>query len=93
MLQAVGTVNMWTGFFTLMNIVAFPGQIRVIVFASVESGVVRIQTFSAICDGMLTSEVFLTYSEHHAEMLPRFPVCEAEVYIGRFANGWNSVGV
>ena len=60
---------MWMGFSTLMNIVAFPGQIRVIVFASAESGVVKIQRFGAICDGMLTSKVFLTCSEHCAEKL------------------------
>ena len=39
---------MWMGFSTLMNVVAFPGQIRVIVFAGAESGAVRIQTFGAI---------------------------------------------
>ena len=63
---------MWMGFSTLMNVVAFPGQISVIVLASAESGMVRIQIFGAICDGMLTSKVFLTCSEHHVEMLARF---------------------
>ena len=92
-LQAVGTVNMWMGFSTLMNVVAFPGQIRVIVFASIESGVVGIQTFGDICDGMLTFKVFLTCSEHHAEMLARFLVYKAEVHVGRFTNGWKGVGM
>ena len=84
---------MWMGFSPLMNVVAFPGQIRVIVFANAESGVVRIQTFGAICDGMLTSEVFLTCSKHHAKMLARFLVYKAEVHIGRFVNGWNGVSM
>ena len=92
-LQAVGTVNMWMGYSSLMNFIAFPGQIRVIVFASAESGVVRIQTFGAICDGMLTSAVFLTCSKHHAEMLARYLVYKAEVHISRFANGWKGVGM
>ena len=39
---------MWMGFSTLMNVVAFPGQIRVIVLAGVESAVVKIQTFGVI---------------------------------------------
>ena len=42
-----------------MSAIAFPEQIRVIVLAGVESAVVKIQTFGAICDGMLTSDVFL----------------------------------
>ena len=33
---------MWIGFSTLMNVVAFPGQIRMITLAGVESGVVTI---------------------------------------------------
>ena len=84
---------MWMEFSTLMNIVAFPGQIRVIVLASAESGLVRIQTFGAICDGMLTFEVFLTCNEHHAEMLARFLAYKAEVHVGGFANGWKGVGM
>ena len=84
---------MWMGFSTLMNIAAFPGHIRVIVLASAESGMVRIQAFGAICDDMLTSDVFLTCNEHHAEMFARFPVYEAEVYVVGFANGWKGVGM
>ena len=63
---------MWMGFSTVMYIVALSGQVRVIVLAGVESGVVRIQTFGAICDSMLTSEVFLICNEHCEEMLARF---------------------
>ena len=76
-----------------MNLVAFPGQIRVIVLASAESGMVRIQIFGANCDGMLTSRVFLTCSEHLAEMLVRFLAYKAEVHDGGLANGWKGVGV
>ena len=83
---------MWMGFSTLMNVVAFPGQMRLIVFAGAESGVVRIKTFGAICDGMVTSKVFLTCSDHHAEMLARFLGYKAEVHIGGLANGWKGVG-
>ena len=81
------------GFSTLMNVVAFPGQIRVIVFASAESSMVRIQTFGAICNGMLISEVFLICNKHCAEMLDRFLVYKAEAHIGGFANGWKGVGM
>ena len=84
---------MWMSFSTLMNIVAFPGQIRVIVFAGTESGVVRIQTFGAICDGKVTPQDFLSCSKHHAEMLARFLVYKAEVHIGGFVNGWKGVGM
>ena len=78
---------MWMGLSSLMNVVAFPAQIRVIVLASAESGVVRIQIFGAICDGILISKFFLTCSEHHAEMLAGFPAYKAEVHATGFANG------
>ena len=84
---------MWMGFSYLMNVVAFPRQIRVIVLTSVESGMVRIQILCAICDCMLTSKVFLTCSEHLAEMLARFLVYKAEVHFGGFANDWKGVGM
>ena len=64
---------------------------RVIVFTGAVSGVLRIQTFHVICDGILTSEIFLTCSKHSAKMLARFLVCRAEVHIGGFANGWKGV--
>ena len=84
---------MWMGFSTVMNIVAFSGQIRVIVLAGAEGGVVRIETFGAISNGMLTSKVFLTCNEHHADMLARFLAYKAEVHVGGFANGWKGVGM
>ena len=78
-LQAVGILNMCMGFSTLMNVIAFPGQIRVIVLAGVESAVVRIQTFGAIWDGMLMSDVFLICNEHLEEMLAMFLAYKAEI--------------
>ena len=41
-LQAGSILNIWMGFSTLMSIIAFPGQIRVMVLAGVEEAVVRI---------------------------------------------------
>ena len=83
---------MWMGFSTVMNVVAFPGHIRVIMLAGAEDGVLRIHTFDAICDGMFTSNVFLTCSEHHEEMPAWFLVYKAEVHVGEFASGWKGVG-
>ena len=92
-LQAGGILNMWMGFSTVMNVVALPGQIRVMVLAGAESGVVRIQKFGATCDGMLTSKVFLICNEHCKEMLARFVAYKAEIPVGRFASGWKGVGI
>ena len=61
--------------------------------AGAESGVVRVQTFGAICDGMLTSQVFLICHEHHEEMLARCLAYEAEVHVGGFASAWKGVGI
>ena len=78
---------MCTGFLTVMNVVAFPWHIRVMVLAGVESGVVRIQTSGDICVGRFTSEVFLICNEH-CEVIPaRFFMYKAEVHDGGFANG------
>ena len=84
---------MWMGFSTLMNVVAFLGQMRVTVLAGAKIGMVRVQTFGAICDGMLTSKVFLICNEHHAEMLTTFLAYKAELHVGGFANGWKGVGM
>ena len=90
-LQAVSILNMWMGFSTLMNIIAFPGQIRVMVLAGVENAVVRIQMFGAIWDGMLTSEVSLICNEHIEVMLAKFLVYKAEVQVGGFASCWGGL--
>ena len=76
------------GFSTLMNFVGMPGQIRVMVLSDAEGGVVRIQTFHAICDNMLTYEVFLTCNKHCEEILARFFAYKAEAHVGGFASGW-----
>ena len=57
-LQAVGSCNTWMAFFTSMNCVVSPGQMRVSVVVTAEGAVVKIQTFGVICEGILTSEVF-----------------------------------
>ena len=52
-LQAGGSHKMWMDFFTVMNFVVSPGQIRVIVVGTVEGAEVSIHTFGAICKGIL----------------------------------------
>ena len=75
-----------------MNVVSL-GQIRVIVVVTAEGAVVNIQTFGAICEGILTSEVFLICNEHLVEILAVFLAYKAVVQVGRFASGWNGVGM
>ena len=58
-----------------------------------EGAVVKIQTFGASCEGMLTSEVFLICYEHLAEILAVFLMYKAVMQDGRFASGWNGVGM
>ena len=70
-----------------MNVVAFPGHIRVMVLTGVKGGVVRIQTSSDICVGRFTSEVFLICNEHHEVKPARSFMYKAEVHDGGFANG------
>ena len=84
---------MCMGFSTVVNVVAFPRHIRLIALAGAASGVVRIHTFGAVCDGMFTSDVFLTCSEHHGEMPAWFLTYKAEVHVGGFASGWKGVGM
>ena len=86
-LQTVGILKMCTGFIIVMNAVAFPGYIRVMVLDGVESGVVRIQTSGDICVGRFTSEVFHIYNEHHEVIPGRFFAYRAEIHDGGFANG------
>ena len=77
------------GFFTLMNFVVSPGEMRVIVVVTAEDAVVYIQTFGAICEGILTSEVFLICNEHLVEILAVFLTYKAVVQDGRFVSSWN----
>ena len=84
---------MWMGFSTVMNVVAFPGHIKMIVLANGESSAVVIYTFGAICDCMFTSNVFLTCSDHHEEMPAWFLMYKAGVHVGGFASGQKDVGM
>ena len=81
------------GFFTLMNFVAFPGQMRVIVVVTAEGAVVKIQKCGPSCEGILASEVFLIHNEHLVEILAVFLVYKAVMQDGGFAIGWNGVGL
>ena len=90
----MGSHNTWMGFFTLMNLVVSLGQMRVIVVVTAEGAVVKIQTFGAICEGILTSKVFLICNEHLVEILAVFLMhTKLVVQDGGFAGGWNGVGM
>ena len=65
---------------------------RVIV-AAAEGATVKIQTFGASWEGMLTSEDFLICKEHLAEILAVFLAYKAVIQDGGFASGWNGVGM
>ena len=66
---------------------------RVIVVATAEGAVVNIQTFGAICEGILISEVFLICDEHLVEILAVFLVYKAVMHDSGFASGWNGEGM
>ena len=78
---------MCTGFLIVVDSVALPGHINIMVLAGVDSGVVRIQTSGDICVGRFTSEVFLIFNEHHEVIPARFFAYRAETHDGGFANG------
>ena len=81
------------GFFTLMNFIVSPGQMRVIVVVTAEGAVVRIQAFGARCEGILTSKLFLICNEHLVEILAVFLAYKAVMQDVGFASGWNGVGM
>ena len=83
----MGNLNTWMGFFTLMKFVVSPEQMRVIVVVTAEGAVVKIQTFSASCEGILTSKVFLICNEHLVEILAVFLAYRAVMQDGGFASG------
>ena len=89
----MGSHNTWMGFFTLMNFIVSPGQMRVIVVVTAEGAVVKIQTFGASCEGILTSKVFLISNEHLVEILAVFLAYKTVVQDGGFSSGWNGVGM
>ena len=86
-LHAGSICNMWMGFSTLMNVVAFPEQITVMAFAGAQSAVVKIQIFGAIWDGVLMSEVCFICNEHLDVMLCEFLTYKAEMQVGGIASG------
>ena len=75
------------GFFTLMNFVVSPGQMRVIVVVTAEGAAVKIQIFGASCEGILASELFLICNEHLVEILAVFLVYKAVMQDGGFVSG------
>ena len=83
----MGNLNTWSGFFTSMNCVVSHGQMRVIVVAVAEGAVTNIQIFGAICEGILTSEVFLICKEHLADILALFLAYKAVVQVGGLVSG------
>ena len=76
-----------------MNFIISPGQIWVIVVVTAEGAVVKIQTFGASCEGILSSELFLIHNEHLVEILAVFLVYKDVMQDGGLTNGWNGVGM
>ena len=60
---------------------------RVTVVVPAEGAVVKIQTFGASCEGIITSKVFLICKEHLAKILAVFLAYKAVIQDGRFASG------
>ena len=90
-LQAVGRCNVWMGFLSSVNCAVSPGHIRVVLVAAAEGAVVKIQTFGASWEGILTLEDFLICKEHLADILAVFLAYKAVIQDGRFASGWYGV--
>ena len=62
------------------------------VLSGAEGGVVIIQTFGAICNGMLMSKALPIFEEHLVEILATFFLHRAEMHVGGFASGWKGFG-
>ena len=92
-LQAVNSHNTWMGFFTLMNFIVSSGQKRVNMVVTADGAIVKIQTFGASCEGILTSKVFLICNEHLVGILAVFLVYKAVMQDGGFVSGRNGVGM
>ena len=75
----------------VMVFVALSGHINVMACASIESGVMRVQTSGDICVGRFTLEVFLICNEHHEVIPAGFLAHRAETHDGGFAKGWKGV--
>ena len=76
-----------------MHFIVSPGQMRVIVVVTAKGALVRIQTFGARCEGILTPELFLICNEHLLEILVGFLMYKAVMQDGGFVSGWNGVGM
>ena len=61
--------------------------------ATAEGAIVKIQTFGASSEGILTSKDFLVCSEHLVEILAVFLAYKAVMQDGGFASGYNGVGM
>ena len=86
MLHVSGNHKIWMGFFTVINFVVSPGQMRVIVDVTVEDAEISIHTFGAICEGILMLWVFLICSEHLVEMVVVFLVYKVVIQDGGLAS-------
>ena len=76
-----------------MNFIVSPGQMRVIVVVTAEGAAVKIQTFGARLEGILTSELFVIYNEHLVEILAIFLTYKAVMQDSGLASSWNGVGM
>ena len=74
-----------------MNFIVSPGQMRVTVVVTADGAPVKIQTFGASCEGILTSELSLICNEHLVEILAVFLAYKAVMQEGGLASGWNGV--
>ena len=87
-LQAGGSHKTCIGFYTVINRVVSPGQMRVILVDTVEGAEVSIHTFGAIDEGMLMLWALLTCEEHLVVILAVFLVYRAVMQDGGLASGW-----
>ena len=60
---------------------------------SAEGAVVKIQTFGASWEGILTSELFLICNEHLVGILAVFLTYKAVMQDSGLASSWNGVGM
>ena len=70
-----------------MNFIVSPWQMGEIVVVTAEGAFVRIQTFGASCEGILTSELFLICNEPLVEILAVFLAYKTVMQDGGFMSG------
>ena len=81
------------GFLHFIGLCFSPEQTRLSVVHTAEDAGVNIQTFGAIGEGILTSEVILICNEDMAEIPAVFLAYRAVMQDGGLASGWNGVGM